>query len=198
MIKQTIEYTDLFTNEKVSEDHYFHLSKADLAKMELSHKGGFEKYLNNVVESEDGKAIIETFEDLIGRTYGVRIMVDGREKFMHDRKAFEQFAGGEAYSEFFMKIVTDANFAAEFVNGVMPADLAEQRELAQLNRAATTLETDGEQVALKEKKITDYTRQQLIDMSDEQFDNLAGTDPSKMDPAVLQVAYQRKSRRSSN
>ncbi len=39
MLKKTITYED-FDGNQVTEDHFFHLSKADLVEMEVSQKGG--------------------------------------------------------------------------------------------------------------------------------------------------------------
>lgn len=187
MIKKSITYTNPLTDDEVTEEHYFHLSKADLAEMELSHKGGFANYLQQIVKDEDGKTIVATFKELIAKTYGVRTFVDGKEKFNRSEELTKDFMDSEAYSELFMELITDASAGAEFVNGVMPKGLRDKVELANLHEASVaTLE------APKEKLAAEYTRAELLAMTEEEFNKVAGTDPQKMDPAVLQVAYQRK------
>ena len=42
------------------------------------------------------------------------------------RKRDEEFKETEAYSQLFMKLATDADAAAKFVNGIIPAKLAER------------------------------------------------------------------------
>lgn len=136
MLKKTIRFTDLDGNE-VIEDHYFHLSKADLVKLQVSTPGGLQEHLERVVKSEDGKDIIETFEMLIRESYGIRTD-DGR--FLKKRETAEEFMSSEAYSEFFMSLITDANAAAEFVNGVIPKGL--DQEVAQAVPALSTPSED--------------------------------------------------------
>ena len=38
----------------------------------------------------------------------------------------EEFSQTEAYYQLYMKLATDDEFAAKFINGIMPADLADQ------------------------------------------------------------------------
>lgn len=121
MIKKTISYTDFNGNER-TEDHYFNLTKAEITKMELSIKGGLAELINRIVAAQDTPAIIEVFEDLIKRSYGVKTP-DGR-GFVKRPEDLEAFMATEAYSQLFMELATDADAAAQFVNGIIPADMA--------------------------------------------------------------------------
>ena len=105
MLKKTITYTDYDGNTR-TEDFYFNLNKAEIAEMELSTNGGMEKMLTQIVNSQDGKRIMEVFKGIILKAYGVKT-ADGKrfEKSEEISKAFEQT---EAYSELFMELVTDA------------------------------------------------------------------------------------------
>lgn len=123
MIKKTITYTDYNGNER-TEDKYFNLTKAEITKMELSTKGGLAEMINRIVAAQDAPAIIEVFEDLIKRSYGVKTP-DGK-GFMKRKEDLEEFMATEAYSQLFMELATDADAAAAFVNGVVPADMAKQ------------------------------------------------------------------------
>ncbi len=123
MIKKTITYSDYNGNER-TEDFYFNLTKAEITKMELSTKGGLAELIQRIVAAQDTPAIIEVFEDLIKRAYGVKTP-DGR-GFVKRAEDLEAFMSTEAYSELFMELATDADAAAKFVNGVVPADMAKQ------------------------------------------------------------------------
>lgn len=123
MIKKTITYTDFNGNER-TEDQYFNLSKAEITKMELSIKGGLAEMIKRIVDAQDTPAIIEVFEDLIKRSYGVKTP-DGR-GFVKRAEDLEAFMATEAYSQLFMELATDADAAAKFVNGIIPADMASQ------------------------------------------------------------------------
>lgn len=123
MIKKTITYSDFNGNER-TEDFYFNLTKAEITKMELSTKGGLAEMIQRIVAAQDTPAIIEVFEDLIRRSYGVKT-ADGR-GFVKKAADLEEFVSTEAYSQLFMELATDADAAAKFVNGIVPADMAKQ------------------------------------------------------------------------
>jgi hypothetical protein len=72
MLKKIITYTNPFTDQEVSEEHYFHISKADLVEMEVSKEGGMQAYIQRVIASEDGKQIIEVFKDLLQKSHAHR------------------------------------------------------------------------------------------------------------------------------
>ena len=123
MIKKTFTYVDFNGNER-TEDAYFNLTKAEITKMELGTKGGLAEMIQRIVAAQDTPAIIEVFEDLIKRSYGVKTP-DGR-GFVKRAEDLEAFMATEAYSQLFMELATDADAAAKFVNGVVPADMAKQ------------------------------------------------------------------------
>lgn len=129
MIKETIKYTDFNGNER-SEDFYFNLTKAEIMRMEMSTQGGLAERINRIVAAQDTPAIIAVFEDLIQKSYGVKTP-DGR-GFLKRAEDLEAFMATEAYSELFMKLATDADAAAKFVNGIVPASMA--KELAAANK----------------------------------------------------------------
>ena len=123
MIKKTITYTDFNGGER-TEDFYFHLTKAEITKMEMSVNGGMAERIQRIVSAQDQPAIIEVFEDLIKKSYGVKTP-DGR-GFVKRKEDLEAFMSTEAYSQLFMELATDADAAAKFVNGIVPADLSKQ------------------------------------------------------------------------
>ena len=134
MLKKTIEYQD-FNGQTVVEDYYFHLTKADLIELEMAHKGGLHQYLQNIVDSEDGKAIIAEFKQLILMSYGKK-SEDGR-RFIKTQEMRDEFLSSEAYSTLFLELCTKADKAAEFVNGIVPAGL--DAEIAKLTWLAADL-----------------------------------------------------------
>ena len=123
MIKKTIKYTDFNGNER-TEDFYFNLSKAEIMKMELSTTGGLAEMFQRIVAAQDTPAIIKIFEELIQKAYGVKTP-DGR-GFTKRKEDLDAFIATEAYSELFMELATDADAASKFVNGIVPAGMANQ------------------------------------------------------------------------
>jgi hypothetical protein len=130
MLKKTITYKDLDGNP-VTEDFYFNLSKAELAEMELSQKGGFESYIRELLAAEDGGAIIGAFKNIITSAVGRR-SEDGR-RFIKNQEIVDDFLQSDAYSTLFMEFITDETAAARFVRGIVPSDMAEvSPELSQV------------------------------------------------------------------
>lgn len=76
MLKKTITYTNLFTDKEVTEDHFFHISKADLIEMEMSQKGGMQEYIERIIASEDGASIIAMFKRCLGFLTVRRMAID--------------------------------------------------------------------------------------------------------------------------
>jgi hypothetical protein len=123
VLKKTITYED-FNGETVSEEFFFHLSKAELVELELSHKGGLSEALKRIVEAEDGKGIVQEFKNIILSSYGQR-SEDGKH-FVKNQQLREEFESSEAYSSLFIELVTNTDAAIEFINGVVPSGLAEE------------------------------------------------------------------------
>lgn len=121
MLKKTITYTDYNGTER-TENHYFNLSKAELTEMELSTTGGFAEMIQNIIDAQDGPAIMKIFKDIILKAYGEK-SPDGK-RFIKSDELSTEFSQTEAYSELFMELVTDAEKASEFINAIIPADIA--------------------------------------------------------------------------
>lgn len=125
MIKKTISYTD-YNGVERTEDFYFNLTKAEVMEMEMSTKGGLAEMIQRIVAAQDQPAIIKIFKDLIIKAYGVK-SPDGK-RFIKNDEVVDEFVQTEAFSELFMELATDADAAAKFVNGIIPANLAKQLE----------------------------------------------------------------------
>lgn len=127
MIKKTIAYVDYDGNER-EEDFYFNLSKAELTELQLGTTGGLQKMIENIVKTKDIPRIIEIFKKIILASYGEK-SADGR-RFMKSKEIVENFTQTEAYSVLYMELATDAEKAADFIAGVIPADLKKEFENA--------------------------------------------------------------------
>lgn len=120
MIKKTITYTDYDGVER-TEDFYFNLSPAEITEMEMGTTGGLQKMIENIIQTQDSKRIIELFKEIILKAYGEK-SADGRrfQKRRDGHALSEEFAETEAYSVLFMELATDADAAAKFISGVVP------------------------------------------------------------------------------
>ena len=120
MLKKTVTYVD-YNGVERTEDFYFNLSKAEVAEMEMSVQGGFSKMLEEIVASKDNVQIVNLFKQMVLKSYGEK-SPDGR-RFIKSDEIAQAFAQTEAYSEIFMELALDEKKAADFVNGILPANL---------------------------------------------------------------------------
>lgn len=123
MLKRKMTYVDYNGNER-TEDFYFNLSKAELTEMQLSEAGGMTAFIQKIVNTQDTKQIIALFKELILKAYGEKSL-DGK-RFIKSKELSDAFAQTEAYSDLFMELATNSKAAADFVNGIIPSDLAKQ------------------------------------------------------------------------
>lgn len=121
MLKKTIPYTDYNGTER-TEDFYFNLSEAEIMEMEMSTTGGLAETIQNIVKAQDAPSIIKIFKDIILKSYGEK-SPDGK-RFMKVNESgvplSVAFSQTEAFSNLFTELATNADAAAEFVNGIMP------------------------------------------------------------------------------
>ena len=129
MLKKTITYIDYDGVER-TEDFYFNLSKAELTDMQLSTEGGLLTIIKKIVNEKNTPELIRLFKKIILAAYGKK-SDDGR-RFTKNDEIREDFMSTEAYSIIYMELVSDPDKASEFVNGILPADLA-----AKANEAIT-------------------------------------------------------------
>lgn len=117
MLKKTIVYTDYDGNER-TEDFWFNISKAELAELEYSVKGGLKKILEKAVQDQDGPKIISVFKEIVLKAYGEKSN-DGR-RFMKSEEISKNFSETEAYVNLFMELATDEKAATAFMEGILP------------------------------------------------------------------------------
>lgn len=155
MLKKTITYKN-FNDEEVTEDHFFHLSKAELVELEMSHQGGLSEALQNIIAAEDGKSIIAEFKKIILGSYGKK-SPDGK-RFVKTQEMRDEFESSEAYSTLFMELVTDTDKAIEFINGIVPQGLADDAaKVTQLRPA----EPKPEPVVVSRAAVTEMDQAEL-------------------------------------
>lgn len=127
MIKKSITFDDFDGNE-VTEDHYFHLSNAELIAWATENGGGLEERLTATVKSGDIPKIMEVFNEIIRRSYGIR---EGAGSFRKSPEISEQFMTSLAFDAFFMNLLTNVESAVEFINGIVPSALVKQIQASQ-------------------------------------------------------------------
>jgi hypothetical protein len=123
MLRKSITYTD-YNGAERTENFYFNLTKAELMEMELSVSGGFTDMIQRIIDAQDTPTIVKVFKELILKSYGEK-SPDGK-RFVKSAELADAFAQTEAYSNLFMELATDSKAASDFVNGIIPQDMADQ------------------------------------------------------------------------
>lgn len=117
MIIEHLKYTDFDGNER-EEDFYFNLTQAEIVDMNLSVEGGLQETLSRIMATKDVPKIAQYFKKIIDSAYGVK-SADGR-RFIKNQQVLDDFRATQAYSDLYVKLATDSEEAAKFINGIVP------------------------------------------------------------------------------
>ena len=123
MLKKTITYVD---NDGVTrtEDFYFNLTMAELQEMELTTPGGYAALLRKIIDEKNVPEIYKLFKSAVLKSYGIK-SADGR-RFIKSDEISKEFTETGAYGVLLEELTRDDKAGAEFINAIMPADLAEK------------------------------------------------------------------------
>lgn len=123
MLTKTIKTTDFDGNE-FEETLYFNLSESELMELELGTEGGFTKTIQRCANKNDVPAMMKAFKEILLKSYGEK-SPDGR-RFIKSSELTADFLNSAAYDALFMELVTDADAASAFINGVVPKKISEK------------------------------------------------------------------------
>lgn len=179
MYNRIISYDDLDGNP-IKDEFHFYLNKVEALEFAALYKGtpgkvvtqAFEGMRAGDEEGEHESVILKFFRVLVASSVGRR-SENGKSFFKNDTLTNE-FMQSDAYSNFFFELMKDEQLAMEFFKKVFPKEMSEQ-----LITAGTA-------------KMTSYTDEQLVNMSDVEFDRVAGKDPQNMTREHLMIAMKRK------
>ena len=154
MYKKTIEYED-FKGNKRKEDFYFNLSKAELMEMELSTQAGTDEMIRMLIATKDHAKIVSIYKNLILKSYGIR-SEDGT-RFIKTDKLREEFEQTNAYSEFFIELLSSSEEQAKFINGVVSGsnlpNVSEEEALTKLRELGYDTSEYEEFLSKKESNV---------------------------------------------
>ncbi len=123
MRKETITYID-YNDVERTEDFYFNVTKTELLRMEADKNGAFSTVLEKFVKAKDVSDILDSVEKFLYKAYGEK-SADGK-RFIKSEELSEAFFQSPAYEVLFEKLNSDADFAYNFIMGIVPAELAKQ------------------------------------------------------------------------
>lgn len=121
MIKQEITYLGVDGQER-TEEFWFHFNAAELQEWNLRYGATLGEQLENAIKEENWDLVVDTLKRMIVGSYG-RKSPDGK-SFIKTEAITNHFLGTEAYSQLFLQLTSDREFAIAFTNGVVPQDIA--------------------------------------------------------------------------
>lgn len=122
MLTKAITYVDYNGNKK-TKNFYFNLTRTELAKMELTNKAGMLETIKQMINEDDREKIINLFETIVLGSYGEK-SADG-EEFLKSPEIVAKFTAHPAYDVLFMELISSDKSMSDFINAVVPADIAE-------------------------------------------------------------------------
>lgn len=133
MITRNITYTDFLGNQR-TEEVYFHLSQTELTEFAMDLPDDVfdtfrkdpdmsnEKAAVTMLDKLGNKGVYKFIKDLLLKAYGV-VVDDGR-RFEKNEQLTTEFSQTVIFDTMLAELLSDDVKAAEFVNAVIPADLA--------------------------------------------------------------------------
>lgn len=123
MLTKTITCKN-FNGVETTEDYWFNLTESEILEMQLGTAGGLDESIKQIVAGMDLPSMVTFFKDFVLKSYGVK-SPDGK-RFIKSNELREAFSQTQAYNKLFMELAFDDVAAAEFINGVIPKDVADK------------------------------------------------------------------------
>lgn len=120
MLKEHLVYED-FDGNKRERDFYFNLTPQEVSEMEASHKGGMSTFLTRIMHEKDETELVKYFKEFLLMSYGKKS--DDGESFVKNDQIREEFKSSMAFSELWMRFLTEEHAFENFVKGVLPKDM---------------------------------------------------------------------------
>jgi hypothetical protein len=173
MEHKTITFED-FAGNSVTEKYSFNLTAAEVTELAMTREG-IDDYLREIIKTEEVSKLWPLFKELLGKSVGK--LVNDR-VFSKTPETTSEFMESGAYNEFFFELIGDAGFAAQFIKGMLPADLQERIDKLVVEDVVPAKE---------------YTDKELLTVSEDEFHKAAGGKNFKdWSPRFQAIAYQRK------
>lgn len=166
MFSDTITYTDFDGNER-SETFFFNISETEGLKFLTSVEGGYDVYLQKVLDEFDAlnnsddnakveavTKVIDIYEDIILAGYGEKS--DDGKRFMKSPEITNNFKCSAAYDALIGKFLDDPEYGLKFMVGVLPnkTGMSENEIMDSVKQDSKTIDlTDRFKAKIEEKKI---------------------------------------------
>lgn len=215
MFKKTVTFEDLDDNT-VQETLYFNFNKLEIIEMmevdRLEDKLkslGIDAKTKEITDEENTREAYKIFKDLILKAHGKKAAnnrgfdkvdpIDGH-PYRRDLEA------SPALGEIIIEFIKNPGLGAEFVEKCLPQKLIQEAKAQQASQnptdeqvtdmveiAAARQDDPATRIEPAQKKFEDYSRQELLDMPQDEFKKLVPVEnPTEMTKEQLSIAFERK------
>lgn len=121
MIDKKIKFTDLEGQER-EQKFLFHMSQAELTKLQLEVKGGFINKLKDVINRQDVPEVSKLVDMMIMNSIGEKS--PNGISFIKNDRIREEFKYSDAYSSLYMELMGSIDAFSAFIKGILPSNIA--------------------------------------------------------------------------
>lgn len=127
MIEKTIKYNDL-RGDEVEDTFYFNLTKAEAMEIAFEDFEGlkFSEVLKSIQETEDARIVLSVFKTVLRQAVGIKQETPRGEILVKPDWLKVWFTATDAYSELLEEMLTDPDYAAKFICGILPKELQKE------------------------------------------------------------------------
>ena len=131
MLIKIIKYQD-YNGESQQKEYMFNLNKSELMELEVENgEQGLKAFIEDIIKEKRYNELVAKWKRIILLAYGER-SADGQ-MFVKTKEATEAFSQSAAFDELYFELSTNAASAADFINGIIPADLRAKMNAASEN-----------------------------------------------------------------
>lgn len=116
MIRKELTYEN-FEGEVVTDEAFFHLTRAEMMKMDAVMPGGMLNYAAKIKATKNPTEAVKFMDMLLLSSYGIKTP-EGR--FVKPKEMTDAFACSEAYSVLLEEMMSSDGAIEEFVRGILP------------------------------------------------------------------------------
>lgn len=120
MLKYVAKYED-FNGNEVEDVLYFNITKTELLNLETSGNDGASRRLMAIISAQDTRSIYNEFKEFLLLGYGEK-SEDGRRHLKSEEIRYN-FEHSAAFDSIMGEMLENPEFAAEFIEGMMPKDV---------------------------------------------------------------------------
>lgn len=117
MFRYVDVYND-FNGTERKETVYFDLNQSEIIGLEIDSEKGLSEYLQEISDAKNAKEMMRFFTNILYKAYGEK-SPDGR-RFIKSKELSDAFTQTVIYQDIYTELLTNAEFAAKFINAIMP------------------------------------------------------------------------------